>query len=70
MQDESEMRLDKTKISISNSFDNSEEKEYWHSRTPEERLEQVERLRRICYGKEALKRMDKSVFEIVPIDWK
>ena len=45
-----EMRLDKTKISVSNSFDNSDEKEYWLSRTPEERLLHVERLRRIAYG--------------------
>jgi len=50
MQDLPEMRLDKTKISISNSFDNTEEKEYWLSRTPEERLMHVERLRRIAYG--------------------
>lgn len=50
MQDLPEMHLDKTKISISNSFDNTEEKEYWLSRTPEERLMHVERLRRIAYG--------------------
>ncbi len=45
-----ELRLDKTKISFSDSFDNTEEKEYWLSRTPEERLLHVERLRRIAYG--------------------
>ena len=50
MEDILEMRLDKTKISVSNSFDNSDEKEYWLSRTPEERLLHVERLRRIAYG--------------------
>jgi hypothetical protein len=50
MQDILEMRLDKTKISVSNSFDNSDEKEYWLSRTPQERLLHVERLRRIAYG--------------------
>jgi hypothetical protein len=50
MQDLLEIRLDKTKISVSNSFDNSEEKEYWLSRTPQERLLHVERLRRIAYG--------------------
>ena len=64
-----EMRVDRTKISISNSFDNTEEKEYWHSRTPQERLEHMERLRRICYGEEATKRM-KKVLEIVRVDWK
>ena len=50
MQDILELRLDKTKISVSNSFDNSDEKEYWLSRTPQERLLHVERLRRISYG--------------------
>ena len=49
-QDILEMRIDRTKISISDSFDNTEEKEYWLSRTPQERLLHVERLRRIAYG--------------------
>ena len=70
MQDLLEMRLNKTKISVLNSFDNSEEKEYWLSRTPQERLLHIEKLRRICYGEEATKRMDKTVIEIVQIDWK
>lgn len=50
MQDILEMSLDKTKISVSSSFDTPEEKEYWLSRTPQERLLHVERLRRIAYG--------------------
>jgi len=70
MEESSEMRLDKTKLSVSNLFDNSDEKEYWLSRTPQERLLHTERLRRICYGKEATKQMDKKVFEIVQVDWK
>jgi hypothetical protein len=45
-----DMRVDRTKISVSNSFDNTEEKEYWLLRTPLERLLHVERLRRIAYG--------------------
>jgi hypothetical protein len=43
----------------------SDEKEYWLSKTPEERLEAVELMRRIVYGDEALKRLDKTVFEVV-----
>lgn len=50
MQDILELRVDRTKISFSNSFDNSNEKEYWLSRSPEERLLHVERLRRIAYS--------------------
>ena len=68
MEDDFEIPVDRTKISFSDSFDNTEEKEYWWSRKPQERLAHVERLRRICYGEEALKGMDKSKFEIVQID--
>lgn len=49
MQNNLEMRLDKTAISFSDSFDNSDEKEYWLTQTPQERLLHVERLRRIAY---------------------
>jgi len=31
-------------------FDRSDDKEYWLSRTPEERLEAVELMRQIIYG--------------------
>jgi len=50
MEDIFEIRLDKTKLEIRSDFDNSDEKEYWLSRTPQERLSHVERLRRIAYG--------------------
>lgn len=50
MQNVLDISIDRTKISFSDSFDNSEEKEYWLSRTPEDRLLHVERLRRIAYG--------------------
>lgn len=50
MQDILEIKVDRTKISFSDSFDNTDEKEYWLSRTPQERLLHIERLRRIAYG--------------------
>lgn len=65
---EENLKLDKTKISVSNLFDNTEEKQFWLSRTPQERLAQVERLRRIAFGEEATKRM-KKVLEIVQIEY-
>lgn len=65
---EENLKLDKTKISVSNSFDNTEEKQFWLSRTPQERLAQVERLRRIAFGEETTKRM-KKVLEIVQIEY-
>ena len=59
-------KLDRTKISIFSSFEEAEkaDEEYWFSRTPEERLEQVELLRRINYGDAATARLQR-VFEIV-----
>lgn len=68
MQDKLELRLDKTKISVSDSFDNTEEKEYRHSRTPEERLLHIERLRRINYGHKATERLQR-VIEVVECEW-
>jgi hypothetical protein len=47
-----EMRVDRTKISVFSSFEESEkaEREYWRSRTPEERMLALEMMRRIAYG--------------------
>jgi len=69
MQDDSDLKLDKPKFLDSDWFDNPNGKEYWHSRTPEERLIEVGRLRRVYYGEAVDKPMDKSFFKIVPIDW-
>lgn len=37
----------------------SDDKEYWLSKTPEERLEAVELMRQIIYGDEAAKRLQR-----------
>ena len=64
MESDLELHSDKTKNSVSVAVRTKEEKEYWWSRTPEERLAEVERLRRIAYGDKALGRVEK-VLEIV-----
>jgi hypothetical protein len=48
---------------ITSLFEPSDEKEYWLSKTPEERLEAVELMRQIIYGDEAAKRLQR-VFEV------
>ena len=58
------MRVDRTKISISDSFDNTEEKEYWFSRTPEERLLAMEMMRRVAYGYDENSARLQRVFEV------
>ncbi len=46
----SNLIIDKSKLSMISGFDDSTEKAYWHSRTPAERLQHMEILRRINYG--------------------
>jgi len=48
---------------VASLFEPSDDKEYWLSKTPQERLEAVEIMRRIIYGDEAAKRLQR-VFEI------
>jgi hypothetical protein len=44
------LKMDKTAFSVSEGFDESDEKKYWLSKTPHERLEAVELMRQIIYG--------------------
>lgn len=43
-------RIDKNSFSVSSLFENSDEKEYWQSKSSSERLEAVEILRQRVYG--------------------
>lgn len=43
-------KLDKKVISITSLMDPSDEKEFWLSKTPYERLEALETMRQIIYG--------------------
>lgn len=57
-------RLDKTVFSVVSLEEaDSDEKEYWLSKTPSERLQYMELLRRINYGTNAVARLQR-VFEI------
>ncbi|MDE0086923.1 MAG: hypothetical protein OXU23_14480 [Candidatus Poribacteria bacterium] len=42
--------MDKGVISVRSLSEESDEKAYWHSKTPHERLEAVELMRQINYG--------------------
>jgi hypothetical protein len=53
------IRLDKTAFSVTSSFDDSETKSFWLSKTPHERLEYVEILRRMNYGNKATARLQR-----------
>ncbi|MBI3151709.1 MAG: hypothetical protein HYZ21_06225 [Chloroflexi bacterium] len=58
-------RLDKTAFSVASSFEEADEQdeEYWSSRTPIERLQHIELLRRINYGYDSSARLQR-VLEI------
>jgi len=59
-------RIDRTAFSVVSSFEEADkqDKEYWLSRTPQERLQYMELLRRINYGPAATARLQR-VLEIV-----
>ncbi len=44
------LKLDRTILTVGSLLDDSDEKLYWWSKTPYERLEAVEQMRQIIYG--------------------
>jgi hypothetical protein len=62
------MRVDRRVIIVSKYTDESDEKTYWLSRTPEERLRHAEILRRMNYGHRATERLSR-ILEIVKRPW-
>jgi hypothetical protein len=58
------MKVDRSVFSVVSLTSESDDKAYWHLRTPYERLKQVEILRRINYGHRATARLQR-VLEII-----
>ncbi|MBI5215435.1 MAG: hypothetical protein HY960_06740 [Ignavibacteriae bacterium] len=58
------LRVDRNVLVVTTLESEPDDKMYWLRRTPEERLEQVELLRRINYGDEATSRLQRF-FEVV-----
>jgi hypothetical protein len=44
------LKIDKNAISIASLEDETDEKAYWLSKTPQERMEAIEVMRQIIYG--------------------
>ena len=42
--------VDRSKVVVGNVLDDSDEKDFWLTKTPDERLETLELLREIAYG--------------------
>jgi hypothetical protein len=45
-------KIDKTAITVVSSFEEADRQDraYWHSKTPQERLEALEQIRQVGYG--------------------
>lgn len=57
------IRMDKTAFSVHSIDDESDEKEYWRSKSPVERLHTVEILRQMIYGYDPLTARLQRFFE-------
>jgi hypothetical protein len=53
------LKLEKRSFSVMSLSDQSDDKYYWFSRTPIERFQQIEILRRINYGHRATSRLQR-----------
>ena len=62
--------LDKSTLSVTRLGDTEEEKAYWLSRTPEERLAAIEVSRRMVYGEDAATARMVKVFEVCKVTWR
>jgi len=58
-----ELRMDKRFLSVVSLSDQISDKDYWLSKTPIERLQHIELLRRINYGHGAAARLQR-IFEV------
>jgi hypothetical protein len=50
MEEFSDLKMNKTELSLGCLADSSDEKLYWLSKTPDERLEALELVRQVLYG--------------------
>jgi hypothetical protein len=63
---DSMLRMDKTAFSVGSLFDEPDEKAYWLSKTPYERLQAVELMRRVLYGYDPSTARLQRVLEVAP----
>ena len=59
-------RLDKKSFSVGSLTDEAHDKDYWRTKSPEERFEHMEMLRFLNYGDQATSRLQRF-FEVVDL---
>jgi hypothetical protein len=57
------MQVDRSIVSISSVFENTESRNYWLAQDPQKRVRHIEELRRVNYGNRATERLQRF-FEI------
>jgi hypothetical protein len=62
-----DLRMDKTVLSVTSLGDDSSDRNYWLSKTPEERLEALELLRMIHYGYDPVATRLQRLLEVVEL---
>lgn len=60
-------KMDKSALSVASISEETDDKEYWHAKTPQERLEAVELMRQINYGYDPATTRLQRVLEIVQL---
>lgn len=62
-------KMDKSAFSVVSLDDESDEKAYWQTKTPQERLAALELLRQIMYGYDPVTARVERVIEFVDAPW-
>lgn len=65
---EQTQRMDRASITVASLCDESDEKSYWLSRSPHERLEALELMRQTLYGYDPATARLQRVLEIVELE--
>ena len=61
-------RLDRSAFQIRSLEDESDEKEYWRAKSPEERMRALELMRQIIYGYDPATTRLQRVFEVAELE--
>ena len=60
-------RMDKSQFSVSSLYDEPDDRAYWPSKTPQERLQALEFLRQVMYGYDPTTERVQRTFEILKL---
>ena len=63
-----QVRLDRSRFEVGSLDDESPDKAYWQTRSPQERMEALELLRQIFYGYDPATTRLQRVFEVTELE--